>query len=139
MLGSRVFDSDDQARFAALTGDYNPIHMDPVAARRTQAGAPIVHGIHPTLWLLDTIAAHHPEIPGIATLNVSYPEMIYVGDRVEAEVIRLSAESLRARVSVGGLKRSDPAALAGALAPGSGRETPPHAYALIRRFRVTFQ
>src|ERR1700683_5207522 len=124
MLASRVFDSDDQARFAALTGDYNPIHMDPVAARRTQAGAPIVHGIHATLWLLDTIAARHPEISGIATLDVSYPEMIYVGDQVEAEVIKLSAESLRARVSVEGLEAVRiTAALAAATPPGSGRDT----------------
>jgi acyl dehydratase/NAD(P)-dependent dehydrogenase (short-subunit alcohol dehydrogenase family) len=124
MLASRVFDSDDQARFAALTGDYNPIHMDPIAARRTQAGAPIVHGIHTTLWLLDTIAAHHPEIPGIATLDVSYPEMIYVGDQVEAEVIKLSAESLRVRASVGGLEAVRiTATLAAASPPSSGRGT----------------
>jgi acyl dehydratase len=104
MLASRIFDAEDQARFAALTGDYNPMHVDPVAARRTQAGAPVVHGIHALLWLLDVIAARHPEIAGIASLNVRFPEMIYVGDQVDAEINRLTADTLRARVHVGGVE-----------------------------------
>ena len=33
------------------------MHMDKVAARRTQAGAPVVHGVHLTLWTLDTLIA----------------------------------------------------------------------------------
>ena len=32
------------ARYAALTADFNPIHVDPVFARNTPFGAPINHG-----------------------------------------------------------------------------------------------
>jgi acyl dehydratase/NAD(P)-dependent dehydrogenase (short-subunit alcohol dehydrogenase family) len=103
MLASRSFDSADQTRFAALTGDYNPIHLDPVVARRTRAGAPIVHGIHALLWLLDTIAARHPEIGDLVSLNVRFEEMIYVGDRIDAELSRLTADTLRARVCADGV------------------------------------
>src|SRR5271163_3454397 len=55
LVDSKIFTVTDQARFAALTGDFNPMHMDPIAARRTPAGAPVVHGIHTLLWLLDNI------------------------------------------------------------------------------------
>jgi acyl dehydratase len=52
MIG-KVFTDRDQTFFAALSGDWNPMHMDPVAARRTQAGLPAVHGIHGLLWALE--------------------------------------------------------------------------------------
>jgi len=87
-----------------LTGDYNPIHLDEIVARRTQAGAPIVHGIHALLWLLDVIAARHPEIGVLASLNVRFAEMIYVGDRAEAEIRKLTADTLRARVCADGIE-----------------------------------
>jgi hypothetical protein len=59
---SRRFTFEDQKRFAALSGDTNPIHLDSMAARRTQAGTVVVHGMHMLLWSLDTIAASTPSI-----------------------------------------------------------------------------
>ena len=55
-VAKRVVSQELQERFAALSGDRNPMHMDAVAARRTQAGLPVVHGIHTLLWALDSIA-----------------------------------------------------------------------------------
>jgi acyl dehydratase/NAD(P)-dependent dehydrogenase (short-subunit alcohol dehydrogenase family) len=49
----RTFDLNDQHRFAALSGDANPFHVDPVAARRLMYGQPVVHGVHTLLWVLD--------------------------------------------------------------------------------------
>ena len=45
----RTFTQDDQLRFAELSGDWNPVHVDPVAARRTPYGQ-IVHGVHAVAW-----------------------------------------------------------------------------------------
>ena len=39
------FSSDDVLRFAEWSGDHNPLHVDPAAARRTFFGQPIVHGM----------------------------------------------------------------------------------------------
>jgi NAD(P)-dependent dehydrogenase (short-subunit alcohol dehydrogenase family) len=50
---NRVFSPDDQLAFARLSGDYNPIHLDPVAARRLLFGQPVVHGMHTLVWALD--------------------------------------------------------------------------------------
>ena len=43
------FNQNDQIEFAKLSGDWNPIHVDPVFARRTIYGQ-VVHGIH-IFWL----------------------------------------------------------------------------------------
>jgi len=53
---SRTFNLVDQQSFAQATGDWNPIHVDPVFARRTVAGAPVVHGVHLLLWTLNCVA-----------------------------------------------------------------------------------
>src|SRR5580700_1683002 len=49
----RVFSADDQLAFARLSGDYNPIHLDPVTARRLLFGQPVVHGMHALFWAFD--------------------------------------------------------------------------------------
>src|SRR6266404_7896944 len=102
MLASRVFGPGDQQRFAALTGDCNPVHMDPVAARRTQAGAPVVHGVHALLWMLDSIAAHYAGLPPIATLNARFLKVIYLGDVADLVVTKRDADALTAEVTAGG-------------------------------------
>lgn len=57
-----TFTLADQQAFARLSGDTNPMHLDPVFARRTQASAPVVHGIHGLLWALDICTVSRPEI-----------------------------------------------------------------------------
>ena len=60
MLASRTFTEADQMRFAAVSGDRNPMHLDALLARRTQAGVPVVHGVHLLLWGLDALARAEP-------------------------------------------------------------------------------
>jgi hypothetical protein len=52
-MHTRVFTMQDQLAFATLSGDYNPLHTDAVAARRLLFGRPVVHGIHLLFWALD--------------------------------------------------------------------------------------
>ena len=56
-IGNRIFTLDDQCRFAAFSGDRNPIHLDDLAARRTIAGEVVVHGVHIIMWALDRLHA----------------------------------------------------------------------------------
>ena len=49
----RSFDIDDQIAFAEISGDYNPLHLDKIVARRSMFGDVIVHGMHLVLWALN--------------------------------------------------------------------------------------
>jgi hypothetical protein len=58
ILESRCFSADLQEAFSALSGDRNPMHDDPIAARRTVAGGLVVHGIHQALSAIEAAVAH---------------------------------------------------------------------------------
>lgn len=88
VIAERDFVGADQERFAALSGDRNPIHMDAVAARRTLAGFPVVHGIHALLWGLDSLFRHLPDVGPVKSLRANFENTIYVGDRVSAALAR---------------------------------------------------
>ena len=53
LIGSRFFTLNDQHEFAKFSADSNPIHIDPIFARRSISGECIVHGIHGLMWALN--------------------------------------------------------------------------------------
>lgn len=54
-ITSRKFSLRDQVDFGRFSGDKNPIHVNPIAARRTLHGVCIVHGMHAVLWALEQL------------------------------------------------------------------------------------
>jgi NADP-dependent 3-hydroxy acid dehydrogenase YdfG len=100
----KAFDADDQAAFAALSGDFNPMHMDAVRARRTQAGAPVVHGMHTLLWILDRVLSRGADLPAATSIKARFLKMVYLGERVDAEIVQSSPVALRARALAGGVE-----------------------------------
>lgn len=101
VLGERTFGVADQEWFAAASGDINPMHMDALAARRTMAGRPVVHGIHAVLWALDAFFHTNEIFPPIALLKVDFEKMIYVGETVTAAVEDRDDTKLTLAVRVG--------------------------------------
>jgi NAD(P)-dependent dehydrogenase (short-subunit alcohol dehydrogenase family) len=79
-LGVRTFEADDQRRFASLSGDVNPIHMDALAARRLLSGRPVVHGMHVAATLLERWAAAGFAIG--SGLHCEFAHPVNVGDQV---------------------------------------------------------
>lgn len=103
-LASKTFDSNGQVLFARLTGDFNPIHMDPIAARRTQAGAAVVHGIHAILWALDKLVEIGSITKQIVSLKVQFANFIHVGSQLELKLLGRDEKSIQAELSIGRLR-----------------------------------
>jgi enoyl-CoA hydratase len=78
---------DDVQSFAALSGDANPIHLDPEFARQSIFGRPIVHGLFTTSLFSRLLGE---ELPGPGTIylgqSLSFVRPVYVGDEVTASV-----------------------------------------------------
>lgn len=105
MVEAKTFDEADQRAFAVLSGDYNPMHMDAAAARRTPAGAPVVHGVQSMLWALERIAAARP-LAGIGRIDADFARFLYVGDTAELSILRDTDSELRAELRSGGTRIS---------------------------------
>jgi len=77
-----VFSSRLQTEFAGLSGDWNPMHLSSLAARRTQVGLRAVHGIHTVLSMLDSLAASSLHLPFPSKISVRFLKPVYVNDSV---------------------------------------------------------
>jgi hypothetical protein len=81
-MTQRVFTSDDQIDFAGLSGDFNPLHMDPVYARRLMFGKQVVHGLHTLLWSLDNHLQSYDRPLELKTVKADFKTGIGVGQTV---------------------------------------------------------
>ena len=92
---TRRFQASDQDAFARLSGDHNPLHVDPLAARRLIFGGPVVHGVHLLLWALDVFV--RPTKVSITNLSVQFVAPILVGAEValDGEISGPSRHHLR--------------------------------------------
>ncbi len=98
------FDVAAQERFARLSGDWNPMHMDPVAARRTQAGAPVVHGVHVALWALDTLIGSGAVLGPIASVQAVFNRFVYLDTPVDIRIAQATDDMVEAVVSAAGVE-----------------------------------
>lgn len=73
--------ADDVSRFAALTGDHNPLHVDPEYARTTEFGKPVVHGMLSASFISTLIGMLLPG-PGALWMSqtLDFKAPAFVGD-----------------------------------------------------------
>lgn len=98
MLATRRFTLADQQDFATLSGDVNPMHLDALAARRTQAGVLVVHGINALLWALDVYCGAEPDAR-LTDISVRFERFIPVDEEVTLFLRRGSATKLELRLA----------------------------------------
>ena len=92
-IGSCVITPAESATFARVSGDFNPLHIDPVLARRYQFGSTLIHGINGTLRALDTFFAGR-EHAALKSLQVTFSKPARQGDELALFAEQLSgAES----------------------------------------------
>jgi hypothetical protein len=99
-LGQSQFSIDDQFRFAELTGDFNPLHVDEIAARRSIVGAATVHGIHNVLSGLEYLAQSRPKLPSLESLAVEFQNPVRVGEVVLWQVAGEGPSNLKLKAFV---------------------------------------
>jgi hypothetical protein len=105
-LATREFSYADQEHFASVSGDCNPIHVNSVQARRTQAGAPVVHGINLLLWGLEALAAARPGLPPLRSLQMRSNKFVYLGESADVVFTEPGPGTAQLNVSVEGALRS---------------------------------
>jgi acyl dehydratase/NAD(P)-dependent dehydrogenase (short-subunit alcohol dehydrogenase family) len=88
------------AAFARLSGDVNPLHVDPAYAERTQFGGVIAHGMLVVLTALDRLAASGAE--GFSRVQATFPAPVHPNDDLEV-VLRESDGKRRAEVVTNGI------------------------------------
>lgn len=83
----RTFTQSDFDRFAALSGDDNPIHVDPEFSARTKFGSTVAHGMFLYSVVCSVLGTR---LPGPGTLQVEqelmFPTATPTGEEVEIRV-----------------------------------------------------
>lgn len=72
----------DLVRYAAASGDFNPIHFDHDAARAAGLEGVVGHGLLTTAWVTQLAAAASGQPAPLAELTVRYRDPMYPGDQV---------------------------------------------------------
>ncbi len=89
VTGGRTIGESDLIQFAALTGDWNPLHTDEEFCKETQYGGRIAHGLF-GLALMEGLKYRlgHADGTAIASLGwtVSFARPIHIGDTLRVRV-----------------------------------------------------
>ncbi len=123
-IATRTFTAADQQRFAELSGDSNPMHMDPVAAQRMLFGARVVHGVHTLLWMINEIGRRQALTVGLKDLQIRFHKPVHVGDVVTLSFGSRSDHQVRVKALVDGVETMT-------LRLGLDPDAPPRASAAI--------
>lgn len=99
---TKTISESDVYGFAGITGDFNPVHVDRVAAESSMFGDRIAHGML-TAALISTVIGMKLPGPGCIYMSQSlrFTAPVYFGDTVTArvEVVEVVVEKNRLRLA----------------------------------------
>ncbi|HEV7999895.1 MAG TPA: MaoC/PaaZ C-terminal domain-containing protein [Planctomycetaceae bacterium] len=98
------FSLEDQELFARLSGDYNPLHIDPVAARRLMFGRPVVHGIHVLLLALDRWLESETQRVRLKNLTARFRAPAHLNEPIEFAAIPETSDAVKIVVTANKVK-----------------------------------
>ena len=78
----RIFNINDQIAFAEISGDYNPVHLDKLIARRSIFGEVIVHGMHLVLWALNE-QLNKKDYKYLSKIKVDFLDSIFLENEIK--------------------------------------------------------
>ena len=96
----QLVSEDDVKRFAQLTGDTNPIHLNEAYAANTRFGGRIAHGLY-TASLISAVLGTKLPGPGAVYLSqtIKFRAPVFIGDEVVAQVEITSLDPARQRAT----------------------------------------
>jgi len=78
-----IIKEDDITKFAEVSGDYNPLHMDEEYASKTAFGQRIAHGALTASYISGILGNNLPGPGAIFTgLSMRFRRPVYIGDEV---------------------------------------------------------
>ncbi|MCI0477682.1 MAG: MaoC family dehydratase [Anaerolineales bacterium] len=93
----RILTQDDFNRFAALSGDDNPIHVDPEFSARTRFGKTVAHGMFLYSLICSALAKFFPNASQ-ASQDLMFPAPSFVGEEITIRLRVLESNATAARV-----------------------------------------
>lgn len=72
--------------YAAASGDFNPIHVDPEVARKAGLQGPILQGMCTFAWLAEACARAAGDPGRVSLLSARFSRPVAIGDEVRFEV-----------------------------------------------------
>ena len=88
MTRGRTITEADIVAFAALTGDYNPLHVDAEFGKTTQFGERIAHGMlgaSYTVGLLAALGLTEGTVVAIVHMTLDFTAPIKIGDTIHVD------------------------------------------------------
>lgn len=84
---ARTVTETDVVQFAAMTGDFNPLHIDHQFAENGPFGKPVAHGLLGISWVAG-LGCNNPRVNTAAFVGIrdwSFLRPVYIGDTLHAE------------------------------------------------------
>jgi acyl dehydratase/NAD(P)-dependent dehydrogenase (short-subunit alcohol dehydrogenase family) len=82
-LGSFTITPQESLDFAYVSRDFNPLHLDAVAARRTRFGQTLIHGVSGTIKALDVLLERTGIQAELRSIRVKYSKPATQGQTLE--------------------------------------------------------
>ncbi len=105
--------------YAAGSGDFNPIHIDPEIGRQAGLGGAILQGMCTMAWLQDACVAYFDHPARLRKLRARFSRPVSVGDVVTFEGRCVAVEGPTVRVEVSARNQRGEDVLKGAWAEGA--------------------
>jgi len=86
--------------YAAVSGDFNPIHIDPDFGKAVGLGGAILQGMCTYAWMADACAAYFGDPGRVRRLRVRFSRPVAPGDTVtfEGRCVALEGPAIRVEV-----------------------------------------
>lgn len=81
-MTERVFSLSHQQQFGNASQDHNPLHLDPLYARRLLFGRAVVHGMHLVLWTLDEWVRKHDKSVHLTAMSADFRSPVKLDQEV---------------------------------------------------------